>query len=90
MRLPGRFVGRCYRSWRRCSQAPGGEWLQRRYKKFRKMGEYSSHFRAAVTREVATLQGRMKHIVRRRSRTAIENGDLDDLMATLPEQTSTG
>ena len=64
--------------------------LQRRYKKFRKMGEYSSHFRAAVTREVATLQGRMKHIVRRRSRTAIENGDLDDLMATLPEQPSTG
>ena len=64
--------------------------LQRRYKKFRKMGEYSSHFRAAVTREVATLQGRMKHIVRRRSRKAIENGDLDDLMATLPEQTTTG
>ena len=67
-----------------------GRMLQRRYKKFRKMGEYSSHFRAAVTHEVATLQGRMKHIVRRRPRTSIENGDLDDLMATLPEQSSTG
>ena len=31
--------------------------LSSRYKKFRKMGEYSSHFRAAITREVNALQG---------------------------------
>jgi acetyl-CoA carboxylase carboxyl transferase subunit beta len=31
--------------------------LSDRYKKFRKMGEYSSHFRAAITREVNALQG---------------------------------
>ena len=64
--------------------------LQRRYKKFRKMGEYSSHFRAALTREVATLQGRMKHIVGRRSRRVLEDSDIEELVATLPEQGSTG
>ena len=31
--------------------------LRARYKKFRNMGEYSSHFRAAITREVNALQG---------------------------------
>ena len=31
--------------------------LRERYKKFRKMGEYSSHFRAAIRREVDALQG---------------------------------
>jgi len=31
--------------------------LAARYKKFRKMGEYGSHFRAAITREVNALQG---------------------------------
>ncbi len=44
--------------------------LGERYKKFRKMGEYSSHFRAAITREVNTLQGLVvggvKRIARRR------------------------
>ena len=30
--------------------------LKDRYKKFRKMGEYSSHFRAAVSKEVSQLQ----------------------------------
>ena len=43
-----------------------------RYKKFRKMGEYSSRFRAAITREVNTLQGlvatRVRRIARRRSK----------------------
>ena len=34
-----------------------GRRLRERYKKFRKMGEYSSHFRAAITREVNALQG---------------------------------
>ena len=31
--------------------------MSHRYKKFRKMGEYGSHFRSAVTREVNALQG---------------------------------
>ncbi len=31
--------------------------LKSRYKKFRKMGEYSSHFRTAITREVNSLRG---------------------------------
>ena len=46
--------------------------LADRYKKFRKMGEYSSHFRAAITREVNALQGLVltgvKRISRRRRR----------------------
>ena len=45
--------------------------VSERYKKFRKMGEYSSHFRAAITREVDALQGAVvtgvKRIARRRS-----------------------
>ena len=39
-----------------------------RYKKFRKMGEYSSHFRAAITREVDALQGLVATGVRRITR----------------------
>ena len=42
--------------------------LSNRYKKFRKMGEYSSHFRAAITREVNSLQGLMATGVRRITR----------------------
>ena len=39
--------------------------LSRRYKKFRNIGEYGSHFRAAITREVNGLQGRVATRVRR-------------------------
>ena len=57
--------------------------LSRRYKKFREVGRYSSRVKAAVAREVNTLQGnvttRVKRIARRR-RTGPE--DLDD--ARLP------
>ena len=42
--------------------------LNNRYKKFRKMGEYSSHFRAAVTREVNALRGLVTTGVRRIAR----------------------
>lgn len=38
--------------------------LKDRYRKFRKMGEYSSHFRVAFTQEVAHLQGYMAQGVR--------------------------
>jgi acetyl-CoA carboxylase carboxyl transferase alpha subunit len=38
--------------------------LSDRYRKFRKMGEYSSHFRLAITQEVATLQGYVAQGVR--------------------------
>ena len=31
--------------------------MNHRYKKFRRMGEYSSHFKAAIAREVGALQG---------------------------------
>ena len=45
-----------------------------RYKKFRKMGEYSSHFRSAMTREVNALQGlvatRVRRIARRGDKTS--------------------
>jgi hypothetical protein len=47
--------------------------VSERYKKFRRMGEYSSHFRIAITREVNSLQGlvatRVKRIARRRGKT---------------------
>ena len=47
-----------------------------RYKKFRKMGEYSSHFRAAITREVDYLQAlvvtRVKRMARRRGKESQE------------------
>lgn len=35
-----------------------------RYKKYRKMGEYSSHFKAAINKEVSYLQGRVASGVR--------------------------
>ena len=38
--------------------------VRQRYKKFRKMGEYSSHFRAAVSSEVSQLQSHVLHGVR--------------------------
>ena len=42
--------------------------LKNRYKTFRNMGEYSSHFRAAITREVNALQGVVATGVRRIAR----------------------
>ena len=42
--------------------------LRERYKKFRRMGEYSSYFRAAITREVNSLQGLVATGVRRITR----------------------
>lgn len=42
--------------------------LRSRYKKFRKMGEYSSHFRTAITREVNSLRGIVSTRVRRMRR----------------------
>ena len=39
--------------------------LRDRYRKYRKMGEYSSHFRVALTQEVAHLQSYVAHKVRR-------------------------
>ena len=53
--------------------------VSERYKKFRKMGEYSSHFRAAITREVDALQGAVvtgvKRIARRRSASPSEEAE---------------
>jgi len=43
--------------------------IKDRYRKFRKMGEYSSHFRIAFTQEVVTLQGYVARGVRRIRRT---------------------
>ena len=42
--------------------------LRLRYKKFRNIGEYGSHFRAAITREVNGLQGLVATGVRRIAR----------------------
>ena len=39
--------------------------LRDRYRKFRKMGEYSSHFRVALAQEVSHLQRSVAHGVRR-------------------------
>ena len=51
--------------------------LRERYKKYRNIGEYSSHFRAAITREVSTLRGLVasgvRRIARRGSSTAPED-----------------
>ena len=62
-----------------------GRVLKDRYKKFRKMGEYNSHFRDAVTREVTQLQGYVtkgvKRIRRRRRRgesPQLEQGDKEE------------
>jgi acetyl-CoA carboxylase carboxyl transferase subunit beta len=37
-------------------QVPRAKLIKERYKKFRRMGEYTSHFRAAISREVGELQ----------------------------------
>ena len=42
--------------------------LKERYKKFRNMGEYSSHFRVAINREASALQGFVSSGVRRIAR----------------------
>ena len=42
--------------------------LSQRYKKYRKMGEYSSHFKSAITREVNALRGFVGRGVRRIAR----------------------
>ena len=42
--------------------------LKERYKKYRNIGEYSSHFRAAIAREVSTLRGLVATGVRRIAR----------------------
>ncbi len=49
--------------------------LKRRYKKFRKMGEYSSHFKVAIRREVNALQGLVATGVRRITRRRSRDGD---------------
>ena len=49
--------------------------LSRRYKKFRKMGEYGSHFRAAVTREVDALQALVATGVRKIARRSAQEPD---------------
>ena len=46
----------------------GRSLLRDRYKKFRNMGEYSSHFRAAINREASALQGFVSTGVRRIAR----------------------
>ncbi|MCL0028665.1 acetyl-CoA carboxylase carboxyltransferase subunit alpha/beta [Dehalococcoidia bacterium] len=42
--------------------------LRERYKKYRNIGEYNSHFRAAITREVSTLRGLVASSARRIAR----------------------
>ncbi len=50
----------------------------RRYKKFRNMGEYGSHFRSAIVREVDSLQGFVATGVRRIARrSSSRNGSSD-------------
>ncbi len=56
--------------------------LSRRYKKFRNVGRYSSRVRAAVAREVNSLQGRMASGVRRIARRGRSGeGDAGDVEA---------
>ena len=56
--------------------------IKDRYKKFRKMGEYSSHFRAAIRREVNALQGFVTTGVKRIARRQTQQNP------ELPEQLS--
>ena len=44
--------------------------VREKYKKFRNMGEYSSYFRTAITREVDALQGFVSAKMRNLSRRA--------------------
>lgn len=55
--------------------------LRSRYKKFRKMGEYSSHFRTAITREVNSLRGIVSTRVRRMRRSSEPEPDENDHVA---------
>jgi acetyl-CoA carboxylase carboxyl transferase alpha subunit/acetyl-CoA carboxylase carboxyl transferase beta subunit len=41
-------------------QIPLAKLVKNRYKKYRRMGEYSSYFRAAISKEVSDLQGLLK------------------------------
>ena len=57
---------------------PGKKLLKERYGKYRNIGEYSSHFGAAINREVSGLRSLVASGVRRvtrRGRTADANGD---------------
>ncbi len=60
--------------------------LSDRYKKFRKMGEYSSYFRTAITREVNSLQGLVatgvKRIARRRTEVPVVADEIEDVEET--------
>ena len=59
--------------------------LRARFKKFRKMGEYSSHFRAAIRREVDALQGFVTTGVKRVARRGPAEPDhADDLLTDAP------
>ena len=57
--------------------------LSSRYKKFRKMGEYSSHFRSAITREIDSLQELVSSGVKRMARRgrSAKVGDEESTMA---------
>ncbi len=55
--------------------------LRSRYKKFRNMGEYSSHFRTAITREVNSLRGIVSTRVRRMRRSPEPEPDDHDHVA---------
>ena len=59
--------------------------LSERYRKFRKMGEYSSHFRAAITREVNSLQGLVATGVRRIARRGRPRPDRQETPEALVE-----
>ena len=55
--------------------------LRSRYKKFRNMGEYSSHFRTAITREVNSLRGIVSTRVRQMRRNPDPEPDDHDHVA---------
>ena len=59
--------------------------LRERYKKYRNIGEYSSHFRAAITREVSTLRGLVSSGVRRIARRG-SNASPEDLEPAMPHE----
>ncbi len=58
--------------------------VEQRYKKFRKMGEYSSHFRASVDREVDYLQRLVATGVRRIARHGQRSPDSEPLSEAAP------
>ena len=65
--------------------APSKRLLRDRYRKFRNMGEYSSHFRTAITREVDALQGLVvtgvRRMTRRQQNAQPEDASHDDIDA---------